>query len=182
MGKIHPHSNKWLLYSSLVIFVGVLLSDLGTVRFVKCVAHGEDSNDIGTRHVDKIPGKSPGKSVSLPSSASNSANNHDSNEVHSTNFRFPGSSASALDDEEEGDEDSYEDGEDASYYDHDDFFASSDELKKVSETEVQYLDQYERDNKKFKPQIAKCCPYGEAINSDGRCSPFRSLEAKHHQK
>lgn len=164
-GRILPHNNRWLLYSSTVILLSfIFLLDLGTVRVVDCVASNEDSNDIGSRHVDKIPGKS------VKPVGSSIHHNHDSNEVSDfKSFPFP-----SADSENEDDEDSYED---TSYYDQ---FGSSDEMKPA---EVQYIDQYENEHHlQGKPQIAKCCPYGEAINADGKCKQFRSLEARHNQK
>lgn len=162
---------KWLLYSSTVILLSFIL--LSAVRPVECA--NEDTNDIGSgsRHVERIPGnnKASGTASGATGSGSAGSSNHDSNEVHSTSFRFPST-------DEEEDEGSYED-EDASYYDH---FGDSGELKPH---DVEYLDYYEKEHPhqtKEKPQIAKCCPYGEAITADGKCKPFRSLEARHNQK
>ncbi|CAL8144433.1 unnamed protein product [Orchesella dallaii] len=177
MFRIHPHSNKWLLYSSTVILLSfILLFDLGTVRVVNCES-SEDSNDIGTmRHVDKIPGKAAGRHASSSSAGGNHHHhNHDSNEVHSPSLRFPTSSAG---DEEDEDEDDYFD-EDASY-DDEDHFADSDEFKHDDVADVEYIESYEnRHRLPEKPRIAKCCQEGEGISADGKCKQIRN---SHNQK
>lgn len=183
--------NKWLLYSSTLILLTFIFLSAG-VTLVECAGAGQDSNDISGhgRHVDRIPQKfsissqSGGDSGGSAGKSSHKNSNHDSNEVHST-FHFPSGAGQSSEGEDEGigdedDEGSYED-EDASYYDHD-HFGESGELKP---DDVQYLDSEEKGHgggHHQKPQIAKCCPYGDAIAADGQCKKFRSLEAVHNQK
>lgn len=156
--------NKWLLYSSTVILLSFII--ISTVIPVEC----ETSRGTlqSTRHLDKIPGSEnvSQNRLSRESGGHEERNNH-GNEVEPRNVLFGG--AGSVEEDEE--DDSYDD-EDDPFVEHGD----SVEFRPLEN----YDDEHGHHGPFEKPQIAKCCPYGEAVTATGECAQFRLLEKAHH--
>jgi len=162
------HHNKWLLYSSTLILVSVLLV-VDHISVVECSPQYLSTVENKTTGKGREKGNMVfGNSINnVPERGLHGKSQFGGNEIHSVKFDFNDI------DEEDDEGDSYPD-EDASY-------PLESEEEDVKGSDADYIIEYEKENKIFgKPRMGKCCDFGSGLNVEG-ISKFKQFVLSYYK-